>query len=257
MPRPTVAHALVLALALLLGACQTPVERCNAHPEDPACIPDAGTVGGLTYRSVLTELDDGRTADVVLGLCGNFTREVVWLMPDGAPADGFVVQQVDIESTDRCTLIPRDDSLDYLDMCTDPPTVENLPPRCVRGDEPLFDRSDIRFWEAFPMKAGAVRYIRTDLWEFFPQAVAEGQATITGAARFYTDAELGDEHPDEPGNPFRTDPFIVGESLLPSTVREPAFWRADRRQTLDRMMRVSWQCCPAMITVVEEDTHDR
>ena len=107
------------------------------------------------------------------------------------------------------------------------------------------------------MEAGAVRYAQEDLWAFLSQAVAEGQTTFTGAARFYTGAALGDEHPDHPGSPFRTHPIAVGNSRLPSTDREPAFWRSDRRATLDRMMRVRWQCCPAMITVIEEDTHDR
>lgn len=255
---PRVASGLAPALALVLGACQTPVERCNANPDDPDCIPDAGTVGGLTYRSVQIELDDDRTTDVELGLCGRFVREIVWLIPGGAPADGFVVQQIDIESTDRCTIIPGEgQGLDHLDACTDPPTAETLPPTCVRDGEPYFDRGDVRFWEAFPMEAGAVRYVRSDLWEFFPQAIAEGEATFMGSARFYTAADLGDEHPDHPDSPFRTDPLIVGESRLPSTDREPGFWRADRRPTLDRMMRVSWRCCPAMSTVIEEDTHDR
>lgn len=254
MPRVTSA----LALALLLGACQTSAERCNAHPEDPACIPDAGTVGGLTYRSVQIDLDGERTTDVRLGLCGRFVREVVWLMPDRAPADGFVVQQVDIETTGACSVLPQEaDDLELVDTCTDPPTVENLPPRCIEDGQPFIDRGGIRFWEVFPMEAGDIRYGSVDRWEQFVQIVARGETTIAGAARFYASADLGDEHPMRPDSPFQTDPLAVGQSGLPSTYVEPDFWRADRRPTLDRMMRVSWRCCPAMSTVVEEDTHDR
>lgn len=128
---------------------------------------------------------------------------------------------------------------------------------CVRDGMPYFDRGQLRFWEAFPMEAGAVRYGGEDTWGFFSQAVAEGRTTFTGSARFYTADALGDERPDQADSPFQTDPITVGNSRLPATDREPGFWRDDPRPTLDRMMRVSWQCCPAMITVIEEDTHDR
>ena len=107
------------------------------------------------------------------------------------------------------------------------------------------------------MQAGDVRYAGSDVWSPLAQAVARGEFTFSGAARFYTDASLGDEHPAHPDSPFQTHAIVVGDSRLPSTDREPAFWRADAGPTLDRLMRVSWRCCPAMSTVIEEDTHDR
>lgn len=140
MRRP--AHVFALcAVDWLAVACQTSAERCNDHPDDPGCIPDAGTVGGLTWRTIQQEVGDG-WADVELGLCGAFIREVVWLMPDGAPADGFVVQQIDIETTGVCPVPPESP---LLDTCTDPPSVDHLPAHCVEDGAPFIDRGGIRF----------------------------------------------------------------------------------------------------------------
>ncbi len=44
--------SVALALALALTGCPgANTSTCNADPGLPACIVDAGTVGGLTYRA--------------------------------------------------------------------------------------------------------------------------------------------------------------------------------------------------------------
>lgn len=230
------------------------MERCNRDPSDPACVPDAGTVGDLTYRTLPVRRDDAWT-DVQLGLCGEFVREIDWLMPAGAPADGFIVQQVDIDLSATCS-VSSDSPL--LDTCTDPPSAEHLPAACVDADgRPSVAGYSIRFWEAFPMASGDVVYDGEDRWNLLPQAVPRGEATIVGAARFYRAEDLAGQHPESPESPFVTHPIDVPGSRLVATDRRPDFWRDDERMTLDRRMRVSWSCCPSQVTVLEEDTHDR
>lgn len=244
----------VTAACLLYGCPESTVDECNRDPTQTECIPDASVVGGLTYRTQQARRGDDWVS-VELGLCGHFDREIVWLMPDGAPSDGYIVQQVDITMTATCSV--SEDS-PYLDECTDPPSVERLPDSCIDDNgEPFIERGTIRFWEAFPLSEGDERYINTDLWSLQPQAVAEGEATIAGSARFYPSEAMADEHPDNANSPFQRMPVTVGASVLPSTLEEPMFWRRDQRGTLDRHIRVSWRCCPPMVTVLEEDGHDR
>lgn len=249
-----VGGALIVLAALSSGCPESLVERCNSEPDAPECIPDAGVIEGLTYRT--RQLGQGdRRVEVSIGICGAFTREIVWLMPEGAPTDGYVVQQVDISLTASCG-VP--DLSPFLDECTDPPSADHLPPTCLddRG-RPAVEGFTIRFWEAFPMAEGDVRYAGLDQWDLDAQAVPRGEATIEGAARFYTLTEMGSEAPSEQGSPFQRSPIPIPGSDVAATSEEPAFWSRDSRATLDRRMRVSWLCCPSMSTVVEEDDHDR
>lgn len=251
MRRAVINTGILAAATGLAGGCDNQQQRCNREPEAPDCIPDAGTVGGLTYRT----RQDTPGVDVVLLECGEFVREIFWLIPGGAPADGFVVQQITLTSTGVC---PAPSDSDYLDRCTDPPTAETLPPSCIDGEgAPFIDERALVYWELFPMRAGEVRYAGTDEWNLFAQAVAEGEATIEGAARYYTERQMGFEHPGDPASPFQLDPLSIPGSHTVATLTRPTFWRNDDRPTLNRRITVSWTCCPAGPTRVEEDTHDR
>lgn len=251
---PLVSRALIVLATLSSGCPESTVERCNREPDTPECIPDAEVVEGLTYRTEQIEQGE-QWAEVRVGLCGAFRREIVWLMPGGAPADGYVVQQVDISLTASCSV---SDASPFLDECTDPPSADHLPRACVDGQgRASVEGFTIRFWEAFPMTEGDVRYEGSDLWDLDAQAVPRGEATIEGAARFYALEEMGSEAPEEQGGPFQRARIQIPGSDVAATSEEPAFWSRDGRATLDRRMRVSWLCCPSMSTVVEEDDHDR
>lgn len=68
--------SVVLALALT-GCPGADTSTCNADPGLPACIVDAGTVGGLTYRTHPRRID-GRHQAVEIGACGGYRRLIDW-----------------------------------------------------------------------------------------------------------------------------------------------------------------------------------
>ncbi len=234
-------RSLVLGVAALalVGCTQKDAQYCNRNPGDPDCIPEAGVVGGLTYRS--REIVDGGV--VQLGVCGQYTRSINWLMPDGAPTDGYIVQRIDAVTDPACA---SDDDFE-LQTCA-----AMTPPGCEGEDAPGYI-----YWETWPISAGDTVSAGEDIWAISSHAVPVGRATITGEARYYRDEQMGDEHPDDPMSPFALHPVAFFEHRWPSTTVEPDFWQSDERPALVRSVTVEWMCCPPERTEVIEDTHDR
>ena len=278
---------LVLFLSVIpLFGCE---DKCKENPGDEECLEDlpplddgvdgqapAGdaTVCGnvvsserLFYKSV--ELDDGEL--VQTGYCGFYRRELVFQMPEGAPKRGFVVQRV-VTSREGHTLNPAaftQDLEEKPNVCYDPGLEEDaeivwelfgpiekcekspyalkcgaysedgngnlIPPRGA-GGEPVYQR-DLNLIAQFPTSEGVV--------------VHDFQAS------YYTEEEMGTYWPTgmdgaaywQPYPPFNICGHIDGNG--------PPFWNNIPKPRLERRIKVSWECCPAQETVVQDDTHVR
>ncbi len=240
---PLLLALVFLALLVGCGPAKSPA-YCNENPNDPDCFPDAEAVGGLSYRSLV---EDGDAGVRTTGECGAYQRTINWLMPEGAPTDGYIVQHIEVAITPECST-------------TDPADLQSCPavvPRACTDDMGQAEYLPLywTYWEAWQVNAGAVAGA-SDAWRLNSQAVPQGNASIHGHARFYADEMMGDEHPERPGSPF-----TVGDAMInhagPVTWRAPLFWQADERPALSREVRVTWTCCPPGETRIEEDTHDR
>lgn len=275
----------VMALLLLLPifGCE---DVCKKNPGAAGCLSDlpprdggldAGdsTVCGTTVTSERLfvkslELDNGE--DVEVGYCGFYRRDLVFQMPDRAPQRGFIVQRVEkyleghtqdpdafrenLESEpnagydgeegeseiiwelfgpiERCQVSP------YAVPCRGPYNEVNgvLQPSRTPDGDPIFSR-DINFINQFPTAMGVVVY------EF--------------QASYYTEQEMGTYWPTGANggywgvaDPRFSDPIcghVGGEG--------PPFWDDLPKNRLTRRIKVSWDCCPAEETVVEDDTHTR
>lgn len=162
------------------------------------------------------------------GTCGQRNVQWIFSLDKPAPADGYIVQQIDRNQ--------------YVETC---PDVAYGPPAPLP-----------RFWEAWFVKKGdkvdwtTVRDKWTDGSTRPARPGTNGMDIAAGTIKFFstkTTGDLGDfgKAPADPKSPWG--PGKVSTSgALPSTPSEPSWWGgASVEGPADRGVWASWNCCDA------------
>lgn len=239
-------------VSILLSIACDDVNPCAIDPTKASCMAntDGGIcppVEGLQYLSVAPA---NLTTDVVKA-CGEYRREIVFQMPNGAPEDGYIVQRVENEFTNFSG--STDD-----DQCHPPDSDHTVfyelfgPIAKGKGVPYGYGCRQSISWENGELQGtindeGTIVYM-LDTNFYRNSYTAEGEYKATFSAQYYTFDEMGDYLPSgyhgsywdarpQSGHACSSEKIDLDEDEdIP-----PPF--IDGRSTVDRIMHFKWNCC--------------
>jgi RHS repeat-associated protein len=153
--------------------------------------------------------------NLTTGNCGQFSVQWIFFLDNPAPADGYIVQQINVHWNYVSCSGAKTDDIAY-------------------------------YWEAIPVKAGyRVGTGGIDTWSSPAHPNTVGNLTMTGQAEFFVNVSISGW---EPGSvwPQGNWPFgpTVTSGSFPSTDVPPSFWNNNPiEQGANRTLSDNWACC--------------
>lgn len=216
------AHAFTLGNDIYFGQGKfAPGSRVGQHILAHELAHTMQQSGSTIHRLAITPV-----GTLTTGSCGGHRMRWDFTLSSGAPADGYIVQKVDLyEDIREC---PR------FGVCPASPK--------------------LTFWEAWKVAAGATQFRQhatigfTDQSSFTSRPATTGDKTALGSVKFFLQSVTGDLGDLDAGPATPNGGWARNGSgrsgRLPSTLTEPSWWSGTPAEgTGSRGTWASWRCC--------------